>query len=49
MKPTNKNLADFFGVTPKTIGNYANSEDVKIRRRYEAFLKLFIEYHSNKE
>ena len=46
-KPTDQNLADFFGTTRQTISNYKSSVDIAIKRRYEAFLSLFNAEHNN--
>jgi hypothetical protein len=41
MKPTNKQLADFYGLHPNTIGNYKKLPDY--RRIYEALVMFYNE------
>jgi len=42
MKPTNTNLAEFYGLTRQTIGTYKNSKNEKVKRHYEAMREYFI-------
>jgi len=44
MKPTNQNLATFYGVHKNTIDNYRNGDEFK-KRLYEAMKRYFIESH----
>jgi len=48
MKPTNTNIAEKYGLDRKTIGNYKNSKDKKVRERYDALKAHFIKAHEEK-
>ena len=42
MKPTDKQIAEHFGTTTKTLYNWKSSKDPKINKRYEAFKDLYV-------
>ena len=42
MKPTDKNIALYFGTTRQSLGNWKNSEDEALKRRYEALRYWFV-------
>ena len=42
MKPTDKQIAEHFGTTTKTLYNWKSGKDVKLRRRYQAFKDLYV-------
>lgn len=44
MRVTDKDIAAFFGVTPKTISVHKHSEDVKLNNRYKAMRAFYINY-----
>lgn len=46
MQLTDKDIAAFFGVTPKTISVHKHSEDIKLNNRYKALKEFYI---NNKE
>ncbi|MDQ1341329.1 MAG: hypothetical protein QG567_2487 [Campylobacterota bacterium] len=42
MQVTDKDIASFFGVTPKTISTHKNSGDLKLNNRYKALKEFYI-------
>lgn len=44
-KPTDTNIAKFFGYDRTTLWNYKNSKKEEVRRRYEALKREFIRLH----
>jgi hypothetical protein len=45
MKPTDTNLAIFYGTDRKTIGSYRKSDKKGVLRKYEAMRDYFIKWN----
>lgn len=48
MKPTNQNIADFYGLHVNTVSNFKNGTEAE-KRRYEALKRYFLSEHNTIE
>ena len=46
MNPTNIEIGEHYGLDRKTIGTYKNSEDPKVRNRYDALKEFYIKAYN---
>ena len=43
MKPTNRNIGKYFGITPETLSRYNNNKNgIEKKRLYDALKEVFI-------